>query len=187
MSRCKICRQPFVKRSISHKTCSLDCALELVKLVKEKKDRKAHRAAKVTARPRREWIARAQQAFNAFIRARDVNEPCICCGGYPKIVGKYGGDWDAGHFLTVGAYPELRFTEDNCHKQLKSCNAGSGKYTHKGKTVSESYRDRLINKIGFERVEALEGPHDPAKWTIPQLQAIIQEYKQKAKLVQNGN
>ena len=181
MSKCRICRSVFVKRSISHKDCSPACAIEGLKVDKAKKARKADRAAKIEAKPRREWVALAQKTFNAFIRARDKNEPCIDCGEYPKMIGKYGGDWDAGHFLTVGAYPELRFNEDNCHKQLKSCNAGSGKYTHKAKTVSQAYRDRLIDKIGLERVLSLEGPHPPAKWTIEELQAIIAEYKKKLK------
>lgn len=87
--------------------------------------------------------------------------------------------WDAGHFLTRGAYPELKFDEDNCHRQLKSCNAGSGKFAAKQKTVSESYRIRLIEKIGIERVERLEGPHPPRKWTIEDLQEIRETYKSK--------
>ena len=185
-TKCKIkadgCEGSYIKWSITQKCCSNPaCAIELMKRDKEKKARKAHREAKIEAKPRREWIAKAQQTFNAFIRARDKNDPCIDCGQYPKVIGKYGGDWDAGHFLTVGAFPELRFNEDNCHKQMKSCNAGSGKYTHKGKTVSEGYRTRLIDKIGLERVEWLEGPHDPAKWTIEQLKEIILTYRKKLK------
>lgn len=185
-TKCKICRTLYTKRSIMHKTCSMDCALELVKRDKEKRASKALKAAKVEARPRRVWMKLAQDAFNAFIRARDANEPCIDCGGYPKTTGKYGGDWDAGHFLSVGGHPEKRFLEDNCHKQLKSCNAGSGKYTRKGKTVSQAYRERLIIKIGLERVELIESDNEPRKYTIEQLQAVQQEYKMKLKALKEG-
>jgi len=45
------------------------------------------------------------------------------------------------------------------------------------------YRINLIKKIGIERVEWLEGPHPPAKWTIEELQGIISTYKQKLKLL----
>lgn len=190
-TRCKLkrpgCEGSYIKWSITQKCCSNPlCALELVKRDKEKKARKEYKAAKLKIKKRSEWIHDAQIAFNNFIRARDRYEPCICCGEWPKITGKYGGDWDAGHFLSVGAHPELRFIEDNCHKQLKSCNAGSGKYTHKGKTVSQAYRERLILKIGLERVESLECDDTPRKYTIDDLKAIQQEYRQKLKDLSNG-
>lgn len=41
------------------------------------------------------------------------------------------------------------------------------------------YRVNLINRIGLERVESLEGPHDPAKYTIDDLKAIKATYKAK--------
>lgn len=183
LTKCRICRTLYKKLSISHKACSPACALELVKLDKAKKARKATIDRRKELKPRREHVAAAQSAFNAFIRARDKDLPCICCGEWPKVTGKYGGDWDAGHFLTVGGYPELRFIEDNCHKQQKSCNAGSGKYTAKGKTVSQSYRERLIIKIGLDRVEELEGPHAPKQYSIPDLVEIRRVYRDKLKLL----
>lgn len=174
------CRAEFTRQRIGQKVCSPGCAIELTKLQKAKVARKETAQKKKEAWPRRKWVKSAQAAFNAFIRERDKGLPCICCGKY-AVEGIYGGSWDAGHFLTVGACPELRFTEDNCHKQLKSCNAGSGKYTAKGKTVSQSYRENLIKKIGLERVEWLEGPHPPQKWTIEELQEIRRVYTGKLK------
>jgi hypothetical protein len=188
LTKCKICRELYTKWSISQKTCSNpSCAIELMQREKAKKARKVQAADKVKIRTRREWVSLAQVAFNAYIRERDKDLPCICCGQWPKVMGKYGGDFDAGHFLTVGAYPELRFTENNCHKQSKSCNAGSGKFSHKLKTVSEGYRERLIEKIGKDAVESLEGPHEPAKWTVEDLQGIIKKYRVKLKELKGGN
>ena len=40
------------------------------------------------------------------------------------------------------------------------------------------YRIALIAKIGQERVDWLEGPHEPAKYTIDDLKAIHAKYKQ---------
>jgi len=94
---------------------------------------------------------------------------------------KVGGSWDCGHFLTVGAFPELRFEPLNAHKQCKSCNGGSGKYTRKNKTVGTDYRERLVQKIGLTKVEWLEGPHEPAKYSIGDIKEIIKEYKAKLK------
>jgi len=185
MARCKICREPFKKLNINHKTCpNVACAIELVRRDKEKKAKKETRERKVAIRSRADWLKLAQESFNAFIRKRDEHLPCICCGGWAEQ--KYGGSWDAGHYLSRGAYPELRFEEDNCHKQLKTCNGGSGRFAHKQKTVAQSYREGLILKIGLERVEWLEGPHNPKKWTIPELQEICALYKKKLKEVTHG-
>jgi hypothetical protein len=71
--------------------------------------------------------------------------------------------------------------ETNCHKQLKSCNAGSSKYARKGRTVSQNYRERLIDKIGLAEVERLEGPHDVKKYSIDDLRSIRDDYKIKLK------
>jgi len=176
MKKCKVCKSP---NSNPGPYCSVVCALKQHDINRQKKERKENAARKFELRSRRDWLKIAQVAFNAFIRERDKALPCICCGNTTDQ--KYGGSWDAGHFLSRGAYPELRFTEDNCHRQLKSCNAGSNKYAHKGKTVAQGYRDRLIQKIGIERVEWLEGPHPPQKWSIPDLIEIEKKFKLKLK------
>lgn len=149
----------------------------------EKEKRAEHRVAKERIKTRREWMVEAQASFNAYIRARDESQglPCICCGEYGDGLHGRGGEWDAGHFLSRGAYPELRFVEINCHRQLKSCNAGSSKYAKKGRTVREGYRERLIQRIGLDKVEWLEGPHELPKYTIDELKAIKAEYKAKLK------
>jgi hypothetical protein len=43
------------------------------------------------------------------------------------------------------------------------------------------YRAALIKKIGLEEVEKLEGPQEALKLTIPEIQALIAEYKSKIK------
>ncbi len=43
------------------------------------------------------------------------------------------------------------------------------------------YRIRLIKKIGLDKVEWLEGPHEPAKYTIDDLKELIVKYKAKCK------
>ena len=134
-----------------------------------------------------ELTKEAQEAFNDFIRERDRDLPCIDCGHFSDGQNKTGGKWDAGHFLTIGGYPELRFNEDNCHKQLKSCNAGSGKYRKKDRTVSDGYRINLISKIGLEAVERLEGPHEMPHWTHDELRSIRDGYRQKLKELKKFN
>ena len=169
------------------KCCSIPCAIEYVKIQTEKKKAKEHNEAQKLARAelkkrkealksRSDWMKDAQTAFNAWIRWRDRSEPCISCGctNPPNL---HGGQWDAGHYLSVGSHPELRFNEANCHKQCKSCNAGAGKYARKNHTVAQEYRIHLIERVGADVVEALEGPHEPAKYTIDELKAIRDKYR----------
>jgi len=124
----------------------------------------------------------AQAAFNKFIRLRDKDLVCISCLRTNEQVGdtdswKVGGAWDCGHFLTRGAFPELRFEELNAHKQCKSCNGGSDKYAKKTQLVRDDYRINLIDKIGLDKVEWLEGKHEPKKYTCEELKEIELKYK----------
>lgn len=184
------CRTEFTPAfSTTQKVCKWQCGLA-IKDANHDKARKAiasqerveHRQAKEKIKTKAEWMKEAQIEFNAFIRLRDKDLPCICCGSYgPDEDWLTGGKWDAGHFLGRGAYPELRFIEDNVHKQLKTCNGGSGKFASKARTVAQGYRERLILKIGIERVEFLEGPHEPARYTIEDLKAIKANYRAKVR------
>ena len=189
MKACRVCKAQFLAERPMQHVCGVDCVIAMMKAKREKAeakqakaDRAARRAAKAAARAklktRADYLKEAQQAFNAWVRERDADQPCICCGSYGAGEDWLtGGKWDAGHFLSRGSHPELRFEPDNCHKQLKSCNAGSSKYARKGRTVAEGYRERLIIKIGLARVEWLEGPHEPRHYTIEELQAITAHYR----------
>ena len=185
MKKCRACKVKFEPFNSLHVACSLECAQEVAIKDLERRDarrakaqRKWVREQKERIKPRRDWIKEAQKEFNSFIRARDAHLPCICCGEWGKDEQwKPGGQYDAGHYLSVGSHPELRFDEANCHKQLKSCNAGEGKYAHKRRTVGEEYRLRLIEKIGVSEVERLEGPHDPKHYSIDDLKEIKAKYR----------
>lgn len=146
-------------------------------------ERDKHKADKDRIKTRREWMKDAQTAFNAFIRERDHDLPCICCNEWGEAEPAVGGKWDAGHFMGVGAHPQHRFDEWNCHKQLKSCNAGSGKYARKGYTVAQEYREKLIVRIGLTQVERLETSHEPKKYTIEDLRKIVTHYRREAKFL----
>jgi hypothetical protein len=174
--RCKACGEKFAPASPMQSICrSVECIVTHANNLKAKRERKEHREAKLKARPRREWIQVAQSAFNKFIRIRDADEPCISCGRV-DVEWTTGGAWDCGHYLSVGSHPELRFDENNAHKQCKSCNGGAGKYAKKNHTVQQAYRVNLIAKIGLAAVEELEGPHDPKKYTVEDLKAIKAKY-----------
>jgi hypothetical protein len=182
--KCRWCKELFIPAQSMQVVCTPRCALAY-SLKKKAKAFKADTAVMKKAikdKDRAYWQKRAQTVFNAWIRQRDTGLPCISCGAVnpPSVT---GGQWDAGHFKTRGAYPELRFTEDNCHKQCKKCNGGGGNWSSKARTVDEMYEIELIKRIGIERVEVLKAPHPPAKWSIAELKEIEREYKAKLRTI----
>ena len=172
--KCKVCGQPFVKTfSSTQKVCSPECAIKLARdnaqKAQERAEKKKQRERKAKLKSRSEWLKEAQSVFNKFIRLRDKDQPCISCGRYHQ------GKYDAGHYRSVGACPELRFCELNVHKQCAPCN------DHKSGNIIE-YRINLVNKIGVDKVAWLERQdHDPKKYTIEDCKAIIKYYKAKIK------
>lgn len=148
----------------------------------QKEERAAWRERKDKLTTKSEWMKRAQDEFNAYIRERDFDRPCISCGDInpPDL---HGGKWDCGHFLSVGSHPELRFEEKNAFRQCKRCNGGAGHYTRKNHTVSQQYRENLIAEFGQDYVDWLEGPHEPKRYRIEDYQRIRDEYKAKRKFL----
>lgn len=194
----KECRQWFHPTRDTQTVCGYECASAVGKentrkvredalrkeLKRKREEEKEGRARRRTRRdelrPTSYFKARAQDAFNAFIRARDFDLPCISCGetNPPDL---HGGQWDCGHFKSVGANPELRFEERNAHKQCKSCNAGSGKYTAKEATVAKNYEDGLIARYGQEYVDWLNGPHEMTNYRRDDFIRVRDEYRAKLK------
>lgn len=175
MKKCKVCREKFTPRSPLQAACGIECALAIVAdkrgkkaQADQKQEKKADRAKREKLKSRADWLREAQTAFNAFIRARDAGKPCISCGRHHQ------GQYHAGHYLSVGARPELRFNELNNNLQCAPCNTYLS-----GNAVL--YRKALIDKIGLDMVEWLEGPHEPKKYAIDEIKAIKKEYTQKLK------
>ena len=166
--KCAYCRNDFEPFRMGQKACSVECACQMARKKREKIERKAYKEQKERIKSRAEWLKEAQAVFNRYIRLRDDKEPCISCGRHHE------GQYHAGHYLSTGARPELRFDEANVHKQCQPCN------THlSGNLVL--YRKALIVKIGLEEVERLESDHEPKKYSIDELKAIKAEYTRKAR------
>jgi hypothetical protein len=159
---------------MTHKTCGPDCALELAQRERISKQRKESREKREKLKTRSEHLREAQSVFNAYIRERDSDLPCISCGRY------HDGQYHAGHYRSVGAAPHLRFSEINVHKQCSACN------NHKSGNVLE-YRIGLIARIGQERVAEIESDNTIRKWTIADAKSIKAEYREKLKGLKNAN
>jgi hypothetical protein len=144
---------------------------------RRKMDRAQTRARKRALETIPELIKAAQREFNSYIRARDKNKPCICCGR-PLGTGDVGGAFDCGHYRSTGSASHLRFDERNAHGQTKACNRyGAGR--------AVDYRIGLVARIGREAVEALEADNRVHKWERDELRQIAATYKRKLKELQD--
>lgn len=177
-SRCKICRQPATRRRGLASLCdAIECEAELGlkllakgKVEKRKEEAKRDRARKDALKSRSDWLREVQVEFNRMIRFRDLlaGYHCISCDTSNHKV-----KLNAGHFLSVGAHPELRFEESNVHLQCEKCNS------YLSGNIS-AYRPRLIERIGQDKVDWLEGPHEPKKWSIDELKTMKATYRARA-------
>ena len=167
---CRVCKKPYIRFQTTQTVCGVRCAKQVGKLAR-KAERESVKKRKEAVKSRSQWMKEAQDAFNAYIRARDAQELCISCGR------NHQGQWHAGHFYSVGARPELRFHEDNCHKQCKPCNTD----LH-GNLLK--YREALMGRIGSDRMEALAGPVAVKKYTVEDLKQIRATYRAKAKEIE---
>lgn len=167
---CKVCKGKYTPFQTTQQVCGPICAIKHSQAAKDKAFKKETKRLKDKAKTRAKWLEEAQTAFNAYIRQRDINEPCISCGTTKQNI-----QYCAGHYFTRGGHPELRFSELNVHKQCnKNCNLMlSGNIA--------AYRVNLLAKIGIEALTWLEGQHRAQKWSIDDIKEIKQYYKDQFK------
>ena len=180
--KCRVatCRASFVPSRMGQAVCSPACAIidgprHAPKARKALADieRAEIRVRKEELKSRGDHMREAQQAFNAYIRARDqaAGHLCISSG---KPLDWSGNAVDAGHYRSVGSAPHLRFDERNCHAQSKQDNRFLS-----GNAVD--YRIGLIARIGPEAVDALETDQSVRKYTVEDIKAIKGEYRAKTR------
>ncbi len=190
--KCKVCREWFHPKFSNEWWCCPEHGYQYSQLLLAKKKLEAERRRreqtqqekrhtkirKLALKPDSYIKKQAQQAFNQFIRLRDHDQPCISCGetNPPDL---HGGQWDCGHFKTVGGFPELRFEERNAYRQCKSCNAGSAKHGAKAATVAQQYEANLAERYGQELVDWLNGPHEMTHYRRDDFIRIRDKYRAK--------
>ncbi len=179
LADCTICGRPFMRRNSLQSVCGVRCATKVATSAKRERQ-EADRAQRLAFERRKEAAKtlprlrkEARDAFHAYIRARDYGKPCICCGkSMPWHESTPGGYIDAGHFMSRGSCPELRWDEINTNAQLKSCNRPNG-------TTRASFRAGMIERYGLAEVERLEGPNPPRRDRADDLREIRDTYRQK--------
>ena len=167
----KTCKEPgcnkevtnFPNSTIKRKYC-LDHAIKASLSIAKKQVKKE---SKEKLKSRTDHLNELQVIFNKYIRLRDKDKPCISCDR--PLIGKY----DAGHFMSCGSHPNLRFMETNVHGQCVHCNQ------HKHGNIFE-YSLRLPKRIGEYEYNGLLAEKDkPLKLTLPEIIELKNYYKAK--------
>ena len=183
--RCKVCKK--TNKDPLKKTCSFKCYNEYLQsddgakdvtkaLKKARRDREKKQRDQVKGL--RHWLAVTQRVCNEYIRLRDKGKPCISCGSYEhNMRGSHlGGVWDAGHYKTVGAHPQLRFDPRNLNGQCRDCNGfKSGNIAGQEKGI--------VARFGSARLDWLNGHHEPNKYTIEGLAALRKDFRNQIKQI----
>lgn len=139
----------------------------------EKKDAWGKAARTGKWRSTKQLRDKLDRVFSMYIRLRDSKEfggeyfRCISCGRVLPFA-----QADCGHYISR-TNMALRFSEDNCSAQCRSCNR------FKDGNILE-YRQGLARKIGEKRVELLEArKHETKKWSNWELEQLIEYYSKE--------
>lgn len=159
------------------KWCSETCQFEIIKAVADKQRKKTEKEYRdrakfhiKTLKEKHKGLAyykkELKTILHKYVRLRDAESGCAACGR--SMIGRKG---DAGHFWSVGSYPNLQFDERNIHLCCVPCNQ------HRGGNLIE-YAMRLPAIIGQEAYDQLEAQRNVrANFDIPMLQKKIIYYK----------
>ncbi|MBX8621660.1 recombination protein NinG [Pseudomonas glycinae] len=188
--RCPTCRVMFTPARDGQAVCGeIECAIAHGQSEKGQATarkaladlgRREIKVRKEKLKSRADHLREAQAAVNEYVRLRDAHLPCISCDSTPSDKDLITGSrWDAGHYRSVGACPELRFEPLNIHRQCVKCNRNLS-----GNAVE--YRIRLVLRVGAEAVAWLEGPHEPRKYTVEEIKTIKAEYRAKTRELKKG-
>lgn len=158
LKKCKVCRTQFQPLSTTQQVCSPACAIKHVEAVKAKKARIEYRDAKEKMKGWQEWFDECKQLAQKYARLRDRNDGCISCDKPPN----WHGQWHGSHFRPAGNFKAVALNLLNIHKACSECNnfkSGNG----------VEYQDRLIVKIGQDKVDWLKSQNQPVRHSIDYL------------------
>jgi hypothetical protein len=183
MKKCKNCQTRFEPRfSTFEKYCwNPDCKTieALGKLQQHKKDQQkksniAKKEMKTNLMTKQDWEKILEALVNKFVRLRDADKPCISCGA---PAGHY--TMSAGHLYPAGSYKNIRFNLWNVNGQ---CWYNCNKNKHGN---INAYRIGLSQRIGAENLAELDQlAQQERRYTIPEIQEMIQEFKGKIKEIE---
>lgn len=121
-------------------------------------------------------LDKLQRLVNQYVvHIRDKDAPCCTCGTTSQSI-KY----DAGHFRSRGACPELRFELTNIAKQCSvNCNVMKS-----GSRLE--FSEFIRNKYGQEHLDWINGKHKTLKEQLPDSKAIDAEIARYREIIRSN-
>jgi hypothetical protein len=184
--KCKHCKQYFPVEGMTKTPAGMFCTFDHALAFANDKHERERDAAKTwqddfkkrvkegefKAKTRTEYLDILQDLVNQYIlNVRDTGKHCCTCGATYKSV-----KFDAGHYRSRGACPELRFEPTNIHAQCYICNShNSG--------MRLEYQVFIERQYGAEHLAWLNGPHKKLKEQFPDNQSIKTEAARYRKLI----
>lgn len=110
---------------------------------------------------------KVQVQFNAYIRNRDKDLPCISCGELKDIK-------QAGHFMAVKDGDGLRFDERNVNGECAGCNCYSESHLI---FYYENLKKKLGNEFTVLMGDIYEERKNHKKWSRTELEVLLLKYK----------
>lgn len=158
----------------------MDCALIFARQGKAEAEQKVNNKRRKAFREENKTLnnltQEAQAAVNAYVRLRDEGKTCISCG-VSLVREGFGGGFDAGHYRSRGSAPHLRFYTLNIAGQCKRCNRYlGGNY--------QQFRLGLIDRLGVEKVEAIEKDQRARHYSKEDLRRIKRIFNKKCKFLE---
>lgn len=171
--RCKICQIVFTPARQLQGVCGYECAKVHADKLKANKAKQERKILKEKLKTHKDYLQELQKIFNTYIRERDKFRGCVSCG--KSLTEKF----DAGHFYSVGKYPNLRFNVHNVHGQCVECNQ------HRHGNINE-YSLRLGERIGNDNLLKLNDSRNTVtKLSIPEIEVLKIKYRELTKILKN--
>ena len=162
---CRVCKAKFSPYSSTTVVCSINCAIKHTEAKNARLEerraviaRRELKQAKEAIKKPQEWFNECKTIAQKYARIRDFADGCISCD---KGV-NWWGQWHGSHFMPAGNNKAVALNLLNIHKACSECN------NHKSGNLIE-YQDRLIKKIGIEKVEWLKSQKQPHRFDVDYL------------------
>lgn len=122
---------------------------------------------------RSDWLDDLQKLVNQYVKIRDKGKPCCTCGTTKDV------QYCAGHYLSRGARPELRFVLTNIHLQ---CNFHCNNHLSGNRAEYDKF---IISTYGQDHYNFLVGPYPSLKELFPHIDDIRSEMSRYRALIKD--
>jgi hypothetical protein len=147
MKKCKSCKKPFYPSKTTQSVCSLGCAVKLAeqkegKMVLRRAEKEGIKQLAISLKTLGDYKKELQIEVNKIVRLIDEGCVCISCGiNY--------GQFQAGHYRSVGGWDNLRFNLHNNFNQCAQCNNQKS-----GNLVN--YREGIVHTFGDSQMAYMD-------------------------------